>query len=189
MGFLETWTWSPGHSEMPSCLQILLNSQVCTRKTPSEDLVLATDSLRGQILGLLPPGHWPFLSLEVSFGLLRELSEEPQVRTVDMGASSGHIKVWLSPSSAAGQNLAPLVKVWSRGQLCCFDPSVDLLSWFNPKATECNLIPSSGLLLAQTGIKRETVDKSMHVHHFYREREPQNLWSFSQRLKLTDGRL
>lgn len=46
-----------------------------------------------EILGLLPPGHWPFLSLEVSFGLVRELSEELQVTTVDKRASSGHIKV------------------------------------------------------------------------------------------------
>lgn len=67
-------------------------------------------------------------------------------------------------------------------------PSVDLLSWFNPMATECNLIPSSGLLLARTGIKRETVDESMHIHHFYGGWEPQNLWSFSQRPKLTNGK-
>lgn len=38
-----------------------------------------------EILGLLPPGHWPFLNLEVSFGLLRELPEELQVRTVGPG--------------------------------------------------------------------------------------------------------
>lgn len=78
-----------------------------------------------------------------------------------VGVSSGHIKVQFGPAKAAGQDLALLVKGWDGGQLCWFDPSVDLSSWYNSMATERNLIPSSGLLhaslLAHLRNKRETV--------------------------------
>ena len=98
--------------------------------------------------------------------------------------SSGHIKVQLSPAYAAGQGLAPLVKGWAGGQLCWFDPSVDLSAWVNSLATESNLTPSSGLLraslLAHPGNKRKAVDESLHIHLLYWVK-PQNLWMFSQR--------
>ena len=88
-----------------------------------------------------------------------------------LGVSSGHIKVWFSPAQLAGQDLTLLVKAWSRGQLCWFDPSVDLLARYNPMATECNLISNSHLLrasfLAPTRNERETVGGSLHIHRFY----------------------
>ena len=69
---------------------------------------------------------------------------------------------------------------------------MDLLSWDNPMATESNLIPSSSplhaSLLAETGNKRETMDESVHIHHFFWRGKPQNLWAFSQRPKLTNGK-
>ena len=79
-----------------------------------------------------------------------------------VGISSGHTKVQPSQAYAAGQGLAPLVKGWAGGQLCWFDPSVDLSAWYNSLATESNLIPSSGLLhaslLAHPGNKRKAVE-------------------------------
>lgn len=137
-----------------------------------------------EILCLLPLGHRLFLSSEILFGHFRMLLGNHVLGLWGVGISSGHIKVQLSPAYAAGQGLAPLVKGWAGGQLCWFDPSVDLSAWGNSLATEPNLIPSSGLLqaslLAHPGNKRKAVDESLHIHHLYWVK-PQNLWMFSQR--------
>lgn len=100
MGFLKTGRWLPVLSAMPSILSILLNSRVSTRRTLGEDSVLSTDSAVvkvKEILSLLPPGHWPFLSLEVLFGQFRMLSEESCVRIV---GSKGSAQVTSKCSSA-----------------------------------------------------------------------------------------
>lgn len=124
-----------------------------------------------EILSLLPPGHGPFLSSEILSGHFRMLLGNPMLGLWGVGISSGHTKVQPSQAYAAGQGLAPLVKGWAGGQLCWFDPSVDLSAWYNSLATESNLIPSSGLLhaslLAHPGNKRKAFDESLHIHHLY----------------------
>lgn len=168
----------------PICLQ---NPQVRSRRTFGEDPVLFTDSplwLRLKKWSLPPLGHWLFLSLEVLVGQSGCFLRNHVLGLWGAGVSSGHIQVPFSPTQAAGQDLVLLVKGWDGGQLCWFDPSVDLSSWNNSMATECNLISSRGLLhatlLAHPGNKKEAVDDSAHII-ISTGRKPQNLWPFSQR--------
>lgn len=116
------------------------------------------------------------------------LSEESCVRIV---GSRGQLRVHQSvvrPSPGSGAGFGTMGYSMGQRPACWFDPTVDLLSWYNSMAKECNHIPSSGLLcvslLAHTENKRETVDKSKHTHHFCWGK-PQNFRSFSKSPKPT----
>lgn len=60
-----------------------------------------------EILSLLPPGHWPLLSLEVSFGQFREISEASHVRIVGRGVRLGSHQ-----SVAHSAQPCRLVRIW-----------------------------------------------------------------------------